>query len=127
MEFEEILPAADVLVISARGPVSTLPVAIAMAGGAAIAAAVTPTVAELLEDRHTALMCPAADARLMAQRIAQLREDERLRWRLGDTARTEAYEFFSLTRFLEEMRGVYRGEGEAADGSPFRGDRALSS
>lgn len=127
VEFEEILPAADVLVVSARGPVSTLPVAIGMASGVAIAAAVTPTVAELLEDRHTAVMCPPGDARLLAQRIAQLREDERLRWKLADTARTEAYEFFPLTRFLGEMRGVYRGDDATADYSRSRGDRALSS
>jgi glycosyltransferase involved in cell wall biosynthesis len=125
LDFEEILPAADVLVVSATAPVPTLSIAIAMASGVAIAATVTPTVAELLEDRHTALMCPPASPRLLAQKIAQLREDADLRYRLADRARTEVYDYFSQTRFVEGMREVYRGKVAAAQahGAAF-GSRA---
>jgi glycosyltransferase involved in cell wall biosynthesis len=107
MEFEELLPAADLIVVSATQPVSTLPIAMAMAAGLPIVAVVTSTVAELLEDRHTALMTQPAVPRLLALRILQMREDKQAQWSLADMARTEAYEYFSLTRFLEQFRSVY--------------------
>jgi glycosyltransferase involved in cell wall biosynthesis len=108
VEFEELLAAADVGVVSATGPVSTLPIATAMAAGLPMVATVTPTVAELLEDRHTALMVPPGVPRLLAQKILQLREDAQLQWSLADVARTEAYEYFSLTRFIDQIRVLYQ-------------------
>jgi glycosyltransferase involved in cell wall biosynthesis len=107
VQYEELFAAADMSLISARGPVSTLPIAVAMAAALPTVAAVTPTVAELLEDRHTALMTQPAAPRLLAQRILQMRSDARLQWSLADMARTEAYEYFSLTRFLQQMRELY--------------------
>jgi glycosyltransferase involved in cell wall biosynthesis len=106
--FEDLLPAADMPVVSATGPVSVLPICACMAAGLPIAATVTPTVAELLEDRHTALMTRAGDPRLLAQRILELRGESRAQWSVADMARTEAYDYFSLTRFLEQHRAVYR-------------------
>lgn len=108
VSFEDLLPAADVLLVSAAAPVPTLPIATAMASGVPIAATVTPTVAELLEDRHTALMVPGGLPRLLSQKILQLRADSALAWKLADMARTEAYEFFPLTRFLDQHRQAYR-------------------
>jgi glycosyltransferase involved in cell wall biosynthesis len=108
VDFEDLLSAADMGIVSASGPVATLPIAIGMAAGLPIVATVTPTVAELLEDRHTALMVPPGVPRLLAQKILQLREDSQLQWSLADAARTEAYEYFSLTRFLEQFRELYR-------------------
>jgi glycosyltransferase involved in cell wall biosynthesis len=108
LDFEDLLAAADAVVISASGPVSTLPIAISMAAALPIVATVTPTVAELLEDRHTALMTQPGVPRLLAQRIMQMRADSQLQWSLADMARTEAYEYFSSTRFLEQIRTIYR-------------------
>jgi glycosyltransferase involved in cell wall biosynthesis len=108
MEFEDVLPTADIFVVSATGPVATLPIATGMAAGVPIVATVTPTVAELLEDRHTALMTQPGVPRLLSEKILQLREDSQLQWSLADVARTEAYEFFPLTRFLEQHRMLYQ-------------------
>jgi len=36
-----------------------------------------------------------------------MRDDPRLQWSLADKARTEAYEYFPLTKFLEQMREIY--------------------
>jgi glycosyltransferase involved in cell wall biosynthesis len=83
-----------------------------MAAGLPIVSTVTYTVAELLEDRHTALMVPKPEARLIARRVLDLRADPGLQWSIADVARTEAYEYFSLTRFLEQWRGVYRQVAE---------------
>jgi glycosyltransferase involved in cell wall biosynthesis len=115
VEFESLLPAADAVLVSARGPVATLPVAVCMAAGLPIVSTVTYTVAELLEDRHTALMVPRCQPRLMARRLLDLRADTGLQWSISDVARTEAYEYFSLTRFLEQWREVYR---QVARGTP---------
>ena len=108
VEFEEILPAADMAVVSATGPVATLPIAITMAAALPIVATVTPTVAELLEDRHTALMTQPAVPRLLALRIRQLQADPNQQWKLADMARIEAYEYFSLTRFMHQFRTLYQ-------------------
>jgi glycosyltransferase involved in cell wall biosynthesis len=117
VEFESLLPAADAVLVTARGPVATLPIAVCMAAGLPIVSTVTYTVAELLEDRHTALMVPRRDARLIARRLLDLRDDTGLQWNIADVARTEAYEYFSLTRFLDQWRGVYRqlAEGKSVE------------
>jgi glycosyltransferase involved in cell wall biosynthesis len=121
VELEELTPAADVLVVGATGPVSTLPVAIAMAANLPIVAAVTPTVAELLEDRHTALMTPPGAPKWLAHRARELRADPELRRQLADRARAEAYEFFSQTRFLDDVRAAYAGvpQRDAPPGVPL--------
>ena len=108
VDYEELLPAVDSVMVTARGPVPTLPIAVCMAAGLPIVSTVTYTVAELLEDRHTALMVPHASARMLARRLTELREDAGTQWSIADVARTEAYEYFSLTRFLDQWRGVYR-------------------
>lgn len=108
VEFEELLPAADIVLVTAAGPVGTLPISICMAAALPIVATVTYTLGELLEDRHTALLVPKASPRMLAQRILELREDPRLQWSISDMARTEAYEHFSMTDFLERHRVLYR-------------------
>ncbi len=106
--FEELLPASDAVLVPSIGPVSTLPIAICMAAGLPIVATVTYTNAELLEDRHTALMCPKNKPRLLARRLLELRQDPKVQWSICDQARAEAYEYFPLTRFLNQYRAVYR-------------------
>jgi glycosyltransferase involved in cell wall biosynthesis len=117
VEFEELLPAADMVLVAARGPVATLPVAICMAAALPIVSTVTYTVAELLEDRHTAAMVPKPSARLLARRLVEVRADAGLQWAISDMARTEAFEFFALTRFVSQYRAVYRqmAAGERVD------------
>jgi glycosyltransferase involved in cell wall biosynthesis len=108
VEFEELLPAADIILITARGPISTLPVAICMAAGLPIISTVTYTMSEMLEDRHTALMTTKPSPQLLAQRLLELRDSRDLQWRISDMARTEAYEYFPLTQFLSRWRTVYQ-------------------
>jgi glycosyltransferase involved in cell wall biosynthesis len=97
--FESILGAADCVLVTAQAPTATLPISVCMAAGLPIVAAVSTTVAELLEDRHTALMLSDPTPRRLAQRVLDLRENSQLQWSIADMARTEAYEYFSLTRF----------------------------
>ena len=108
VEFEELLPAADMILVPARGAVATLPISIAMAAALPIVGVAGYTVGELLEDRHNALLAAPGSPRLLARRVLDLREDSRLQWSLADMARSEAYEYFSLTRFLNQYRAVFR-------------------
>jgi glycosyltransferase involved in cell wall biosynthesis len=108
IEFEQLLPATDACIVTAKGPVATLPIAICMAAGLPIISTVTYTAAELLEDRHTALMVPRSSPQLLAQRVLDLRADSGLQWSIADMARTEAYEYFSLTRMINQYRTAYR-------------------
>jgi glycosyltransferase involved in cell wall biosynthesis len=104
IEFEELLSIADVCLVTPAGAAPTLPVAMAMAAGVPIVSTVTYMLAELLEDRHTALMVPTRSPRALVQRIMDLREDPALQAKLADTARAEAYEHFSMTRMLDAYR-----------------------
>jgi glycosyltransferase involved in cell wall biosynthesis len=115
VEFEDLLPAADTVLITSIGATATLPVSIAMAAGLPVVATVTYTTSELLEDRHTALMTAPAVPRRLARRVLDLHEDASLQWSIADMARTEAYEFFSFTRFVQQFRAVYQ---QAATGQP---------
>jgi len=107
LEFEELLPAADACLVTANAPVATLSIAMCMAAALPIISTVTYTVAELLEDRHTALMVPKPSPRLLAQRILDLRADPSLQWSISDMARVEAYEYFPMTRMLDQYRSIY--------------------
>jgi glycosyltransferase involved in cell wall biosynthesis len=105
--FEELLGVADAGLVTARSPVPTLPIAMSMAAGLPLIGVVSRTVSELLEDRHTALMVGKHSPRLLAQRMLDLRADSSLQWSICDMARTEAYEFFTLSRFVSQWRAVY--------------------
>jgi glycosyltransferase involved in cell wall biosynthesis len=105
--FEELLPAADTILVTPQADCSTLPIAVAMAAGLPIVSTVTTTVAEMLEDRHTAAMVTKPQPRLLAQRILDVQADHNLQWAISDMARTEAFEYFALTRFLDQHRSLY--------------------
>lgn len=107
VEFEQLLPAADAALVTADRPIPTLPIAVCMAGGLPIITTVSTTVAELLEDRHNCLIAKKSTGRWIARRVLDLVEDPKLRWTISDNARTEAFEFFSMTRFIEQMKTVY--------------------
>ena len=107
MAFEELLPAVDLVLFVAHSPVPTLPIALTMAAGVPIIAAAQSQTTELLEDRHNALLTLTAHPRLVAKRILELRDDPQQQWKLTDTARTEAYEYFSQSRLIQQYRSVY--------------------
>jgi glycosyltransferase involved in cell wall biosynthesis len=124
IEFETLCSAADGALVTATDPVPTLPVAVCMASGLPIVATATYTVSELLEDRHSALMLSKATARSLGQRVLDLWIDPRQTASIRDTARTEAYEFFSQSRFVNQYRQVYR---QIAGGQPVSIDEPSST
>jgi hypothetical protein len=70
----------------------------------------------------------AGPPRQIARRALDLIEDSHLQWSLADMARTEAYEYFSFTRFVNQFRAVYRqmvegGKVEVPQDAPGAGLR----
>jgi glycosyltransferase involved in cell wall biosynthesis len=108
VEFEKLATAADACLVTADGAAPTLPIAICMAAALPIVSVTNYTTAELLEDRHTALMTAKPSARLLAQRVQDLQADSALAWSIADMAQTEAYEYFSASRMLDQYRTVYQ-------------------
>ncbi len=107
VRFEELLGVCDACLVTPSGVAPTLSVAMAMAAGVPIVSTVTYALSELLEDRHTALMAPSRSTRSLVQRIQDLRADPQLVAKITDTARAEAYEYFSMTRMLDAYRKLF--------------------
>ena len=66
--------------------------------------------------------------RWFARRVMDLLEDPSSQWSLADVARTEAYEYFAFTRFVNQVRSVYRqvvesDKVEVAQPAPGAGSR----
>lgn len=104
--FEDLLPAADAMLVTGREPVSPLPLALAMAAGVPVISAETPFVRELRSSRPFALTPPADAPRLLAQCVLELRDDESLRARLVAEGRAAATQLFSPRSFAESYRAL---------------------
>jgi len=51
-------------------------------------------------------MIPKRSARAIAQRIMDLRENKDIQWAIADMAKTEAFEYFAHSRFINQWRTV---------------------
>jgi glycosyltransferase involved in cell wall biosynthesis len=78
-----------------------------MAAGVPIVAEATYAISEIVEDRHSALLAKPEQPRMLAGRITPLMADPQLAWKLRDTARHEAFSFFSRQRYCQALQGVY--------------------
>jgi len=110
----QILPACDAVIASGAHVGPTL--LWAMAAGLPIVGEATTAVGELLEDRHSALLAPPGQTRMLAHRLNRLMEDPQLAWKLRDTVRHEAYSFFSRRAACETATVLY---GQMLEGAPL--------
>jgi hypothetical protein len=79
----------------------------AMASNVPIVGEATYGISEIVEDRHSALLSKPGHALATVQRIESVLMDPKRHWELRDTARHEAYSFFSRSRYCDALRGVY--------------------
>lgn len=79
----------------------------AMAANIPITGEATYGISEIVEDRHSALLAKPGQLRTLAHHIRQIITDKHLAWTLRDTARHEAYSYFSRTRYCASLRAVY--------------------
>lgn len=107
-QYEDLFPAADALLVTARAPVPTLPVAMAMAAGVPIVSVPRPELADVLVDNVTAFMVPNVSPRLIAQRVLDLRSDPELTHQITARASDRARELFAADRFITEYGDLYQ-------------------
>ncbi len=101
-----VLPGCDAAL--AIGPESGgLSLLWAMAAGIPILGEARYAVSEIVEDRHSALLAKPGDLKTLAHRLEQILTDRQLAWKLRDTARHEAYSFFSRVRYCQSLKQVY--------------------
>jgi glycosyltransferase involved in cell wall biosynthesis len=108
IDFESLTGAADTALVTALDPAATWPICTAMAAGLPIVSTASHTVAELLEDHHSAFIAEKNTARAAAQRFLELQDDRTAQWKIAETARTEASEYYAQSIFLDRWRNVYQ-------------------
>lgn len=115
----DVLPGADAALMLGEGG-GGLALLWAMAANVPIVGEATYGISEIIEDRHSALLGKPGDTEALAAKLDQLHADRRLAWSLRDTARHEAYSFFSRQRYCENLAAVYRQmrEGKPLDVPP---------
>jgi glycosyltransferase involved in cell wall biosynthesis len=107
VEFDDLLPAADAVVCASQDGSQTLALCTALAAGVPIVAVASPATAEVLEDRHNALLVKDGRPQALARRIGDAFEDQARTEAIRQQGRGDAYEYFSLTRMLEAYRTLY--------------------
>lgn len=98
--------AADVIVFVPSAEPSLVPLSWAMAAGRPIVASATPAITELLVHRENALLARPTP-REITRRLLEALEDEALATRCGEVARGQAYQVFSRSRALRQVRQAY--------------------
>lgn len=102
----EVLPACDAA-LALRGSGEGLSLLWAMASNVPIVGEATYGISEIVEDRHSALLVKPGVRQALSTRIRQLTDDRQLAWKLRDTARHEAYSYFSRLRYCQSLESVY--------------------
>ncbi len=117
--YEELVAVADGLLMPGATDSSVTAIAWAMAAGVPVVATATPATAELLSHNHNAFLIKPAAPRPLAMRFADAIGRRNGRNKLTETARGQAYEVFSLGRYIGQVQRVY--ENLVADRPPATG------
>jgi glycosyltransferase involved in cell wall biosynthesis len=117
--FEDLVAVADLAVTVPRSDISGGCLAWAMAAGVPVIGSAVYAVAELIAENLNGRLVAPAPAKRLATRLAALAGERETLSRLADVARGQAYEVFSVRRFVDQVRRLYENlvEGRlAADG-----------
>lgn len=108
MDAERLLSNSDIFVLPSRA--EGLPVAIleAMSYGLAIVTTPVGAIAEAITDRETGLLIPPEDDTALANALVELLEQQDLRRRIGKGAKDKFHKEFTLQRYAESIREIYR-------------------
>lgn len=117
--FESLVAIADALVVPDPGDVATTAIAWAMGAGTAVIAAAGYAVTELIVTRVNGLLYKHPEGKSPAPRIVALLRDRESQRKAKEAARGQAYEVFSLRRYVEQHIQVY--ENLLAGASPSTG------
>lgn len=105
--FEELIAAADVLVMAAQGDCSTTAIAWAMAAHVAIIGAADYSIAELVAHNVNGLLFKPVPGESRAVAIVRLLLQRDRLAKVRETARGQAYEVFGLRRCIDQHAQLY--------------------
>jgi len=106
-EMPMLYAAIDIFVSAARSEPFGLVIAEAMASGTAIVATETVGAGEILENNITGILTPIENPQAIANAIAKLLEDEKMKKILEKNARKRVKEKFGLERMVAETEKIY--------------------
>lgn len=103
-----LLSAFDVFALPSSAEGTPMVIYSAMAMALPIVASACSGVAEVLEDKRTALLCPPADAKAIAAAISSIIEDPDLGSRLGAEAKQAVFQNYSAEQAIRKLEDLYR-------------------
>jgi len=107
LSFADLVPVCDAVIAPPDGPMPTTAIAWAMGAGVPVLATAVYATAELLSHNHNGLLIKPAPERRMAIKLAGMLEN-RSNWKaLAETARSQAYEVFSVRRCVDQHARLY--------------------
>ncbi|MGI8641976.1 MAG: glycosyltransferase family 4 protein, partial [Pyrinomonadaceae bacterium] len=106
-EMPMLYAAIDIFVSAARSEPFGLVIAEAMASGTAIVATETVGAGEILENNVTGILTAIENPQAIANAIAKLLEDKKMKEILEKNARKRVKEKFGLERMVAETEKIY--------------------
>jgi glycosyltransferase involved in cell wall biosynthesis len=106
-DIEHVFAALDVFVLPSRSEGMSNTILEAMASSVPVVATHVGGADELVEHGRTGLLVPPADSNALAEALAALIADSRLRGQMAGAARMKAENEFSLSRMLLDYQALY--------------------
>lgn len=106
-DLDAIIAVSDVLLTAPYGDVSSTAISFAMAANVAVIASAVPSVAELIAHKVNGLLFKPPPRQGVVVDIVQRLQDRDSQGKLKEVARGQAYEAFSMRRFIEQQTRVY--------------------
>ena len=104
---EQLIAISDVLVVAARGDISTTCIAWAMGAKTAVVGAAVHAVAELIANKLNGLLFKQTPGRSMVMAVARCLQDRTSLAKVKEIAHGQAYEIFGLRRCIDQHMQLY--------------------
>ena len=105
--FQGLIAAADAMIVAPAQDVPCTAIAWAMGAGVPVIATAVPAIAEFISTGRNGLLAKPASPRSLAFRLAGMLEDRELLRRCAETARAQAYQVFSVRRWVAQHARLY--------------------
>jgi glycosyltransferase involved in cell wall biosynthesis len=106
-DIPDLLAVLDIFVLPSHSEGVSLALLEAMAAGLPVIASRVGSLPEVVADGDNGLLIPAKDPEALAQALARLLDDPALAKKLGDKARLDVEQNFSLDRLGREINEIY--------------------
>lgn len=107
-DVQRLMRAVDVLVVNSHAEPFALTVLEGLASGAAVLATAVGGTPEMITHQENGFLVPPRDVPALADGLLTLLNDAEMRGRLGERARRDAWERFSIARYMDELHALYR-------------------